>query len=268
MIQINRGKYTEWKPRPGAVETVAAMIGDKVVRYTLDQCVDLPDTYYTTRKVEPTAQQAKLYKELISDGLSLIDADGAIRGMNEAVVMTKCLQVAMGAVKFTKLSTSEDEIADVDCKPKLEALESLVNESEGPVIVFCPYLAPLSYIEQWAKDNKYDYVRVDGGTSQTGRADAFKAVQEGRVKLLLANPSAMAHGVTLTASNQIVWWGLPYSRETYEQANGRIIRKGQERVTHITHLTCLPVEDKVFEALRRKGELQGLLMKLLDNKNK
>ena len=268
MICVNRGKFQEWKPRPGAVEMVAKMIGDKAIRYTLDECVDLPDTSYTTLKVDPTPAQKKAYDQLVKEGLSMVDDYGAIKAMNEAVVMTKCLQVAMGAVKFTHIVTNNDGVWEVDCQPKLDALEDILTEADGPVIVFCPFIAPLNYIQQWLDKEKITYTRVDGDTAQTARAQAFGAVQAGEVKVLLANPSAMAHGVTLTTSNQIVWWGLPYSRETYEQANARIVRTGQKRKTHITHLTCLPVESKVLDALQRKGELQGLLMSLIDKNGK
>jgi SNF2 family DNA or RNA helicase len=258
MTQLNRFK---WVPKPDCVDVIADMIGDSAIKVSRDECLDLPDTTFQKILVEPSKAQLKIEKQLKKDAVADI-ADGVITAVNEGTHMTRLLQAASGAVVKEGIDGVEPETVFIDCAGKKEALDDILESSHGPVILFCPWRAPLDMLEEHIK-GKYDYHRVDGSTNDTARVAAFDAVQEGTTRILLANPHTMAHGITLTTSNTIVWWGLPYSNEVYGQANGRIIRQGQARNTHIIHLVSMSAEAKVYAALQGKAKLQGLLLDII-----
>lgn len=255
------GQWT-WRPKDDAHEIIAEMVGHYAYRLSRDECIDLPPTTYDTREVPATKQQEKIAKQLRLEAAAEIE-DGVITAANEGVHMIRLLQTASGAVVRENIETGKRTATAVDCKPKFEALEDILDATHGPVIVFCSYLAPLTVVERWLKERKITYARVDGSTSGKKRTQAFRDVQDDKIKVLLANPAAMAHGITLTTSNTIVWWGLPFSNEVFGQANGRIVRTSQKRKTYIITLLSMPVERKVYKALQANSKLQGLLLDLI-----
>lgn len=83
--------------------------------------------------------------------------------------------------------------------------------------------------------------------------------------MIVAHPKCMAHGLTLTAANTIIWFTPTASLETYEQACARITRPGQTRKTLIIHLTGSPIETKIYRRLREKASLQGALLDMFND---
>ena len=81
-------------------------------------------------------------------------------------------------------------------------------------------------------------------------------------RILVIQPQAAAHGVTLTAANTIVWWGPVTSYETFVQANARVHRAGQKNKCTVVQLTGSPVEDKLYAALGQKEKMQNSIMAL------
>ena len=258
MTMIKVGQW-KWVPKPGVEDMISQLFAPYAIRHARDDCIDLPDTTYTTIEVEPTTQQLKISAELEKEAAADVD-EGVIMAVNEAAHLQKLLQISCGAVRVDL--NEGKHIHNIDTT-KLDALDDIIQATHGPLIVFAPFTAVLDSLETWLKKQKVSYHRVDGQTSSSKRNDVFNDIQEDNVKVLLANPRAMSHGITLTTSNTIVWFGLPWSNETYSQANGRIIRSGQQRKTYIIHLTCMPVEKMVYCRLRDKQKLQGTLLQLL-----
>jgi SNF2 family DNA or RNA helicase len=89
----------------------------------------------------------------------------------------------------------------------------------------------------------------------------FQHADEPRV--LIAHPGTMAHGLTLTAATTIIWYGPINSNEIYGQANGRIERIGKNRVSNLIHIEGTELEHRMYERLRNKQRLQGLLLDLI-----
>jgi SNF2 family DNA or RNA helicase len=104
---------------------------------------------------------------------------------------------------------------------------------------------------------------VNGDTSSATRLQCFDALQSGTIRVLIAHPQAMAHGITLTNSNITIWWTPVFSHEIYEQANGRTVRPGQVRKTYFVHFTCSAVERYVLKRLGTKEQMQGVLLEYL-----
>lgn len=251
----------KWVALPDAQEKISAMLDGKVIRYTRDECIDLPESQHHTVELEPSKQQKQMIQEMKRAAVTMYE-DNTVHAANEAVVISKILQIASGAVKFA--DGDEKGVIEVDAKNKFDALEEILEASTQPVIVFCPYRAAIDRIAKIFSDEKrYTVQVVTGDTKPADRMQAFDALQSGLIKLLIAHPQAISHGLTLTNSNVICWWTPVYSHETYEQANGRITRPGQTRNQYIIHLTCSDLERKVLKKLEAKQHLQGSLLEYL-----
>lgn len=151
----------------------------------------------------------------------------------------------------------------IPAKPRIDVVHEIIEEAEGKVIVFVPLTGALEHLAA-ELGKHYSVEVVHGGTSKTERDRIFGAFQKHKdPHVLVANAGAMSHGLTLTASNTIVWYGPPTSNEIYTQANARIVRPGQKLNTLIVHIESTPVEKKMFDRLRKKGTMQGALLDLL-----
>ena len=105
---------------------------------------------------------------------------------------------------------------------------------------------------------------IAGSVGKTQRDDIFNRFQNTPdPRVLVANPQAMSHGLTLTAATTIVWFGPVYSNEVYQQACARVRRPGQKRTTVIVHFISSKLEQTIYERLEKKQSLQGALLDLI-----
>ena len=253
MRQITQFK---WVPRNEANDVIHKMM-QPAIRFSLDDCTDLPEQTFITRDVEMTPDQKKAYKEMLSK-LSVEMAGGQILAVNEAVKANKLIQIACGVA----YSTDGSEVL-IDSKPRIDALKELIEESEGKVIVFVPLTGALEYVaSELRKDWSVEIVH--GGTSKTERDDIFGRFQKSdEPQVLVANAQTMSHGLTLTAATTIVWYAPVHSNETYEQACARVRRPGQTRTTVIAHIAGSDIERKVYKRLSEKQSMQGVLLEMM-----
>ena len=250
----------KWAALPNAQETITNRLKDYVIRYRRDECIDLPESQSFTYETDPTPTQKKAISEMRKAAIAMFE-DGNVTAPNEAVVISKILQICSGAVKYTN-EDKEPAVKEIDCKTKFDALKEILDASEQPVIIYAPYTAAIKRLANFFADS-VSYRVVDGSTPVEKRKEAFDGLQSGLVRVLIAHPQAMSHGLTLTNSNVIIWWTPIYSNEIYEQANGRIVRPGQTRKTYFIHLVCSALERKVLERLKSKAKLQGTLLEYL-----
>jgi len=256
MRQVTQFK---WVPRPGAIEFVRDMM-QPAIRFSLDDCTDLPEQVVVTKEVQMSPDQQKAYKDMLNK-LSVEMVSGQIVAVNEAVKVNKLIQIACGVAYDT---TGKEVI--IDSKPRIEALRELILESEGKVIVFVPFTGALEYV---AKELRADWTVeiVHGATSKSARDAIFKDFQQTTdPRVLVANAQAMSHGLTLTAATTVVWYAPVYSNEVYEQACARVRRPGQTRTTVIAHVAASDVERKVYKRLREKQSMQGILLEMMKQK--
>jgi SNF2 family DNA or RNA helicase len=242
-----------WIPKPDAADTVKTVMQPSV-RFTRDECVDLPPLMYETRQVALTKEQNKAYKEMMARMRTEAD-DGEITAVNEAVKMGKLVQIACGVV----YSNDKEELT-IPSTPRIEETRDIVRQAEGKVIVFVPYVSSVNMVAQeLAKDFTVEVIH--GGVNKNERDRIFGAFQKGRdLKVLVAQPAAMSHGLTLTAASTIVWYSCVTSNETFEQANGRINRPGQKMNNFIIMLEGTTVEKRIYSRLRNKQKMQGALL--------
>lgn len=225
------------------------------IRYKRDDCVDLPPTQYIDLPIDMTEQQTKAYKKMMDD-LMLEFSSGEITASNSAVKAMKLLQIAAGWLK-----TDDGRIMKFDSSTKLEALVDLYHEAHNnKLIIFCAFRASVEGVHEYLKSKGLDAEYVHGGVNINQRQKYFDAFQKGSLKILVMQPQAVAHGLTLTAASTIVWHGLIPSGEVYNQANARIIRIGQTKKQVIYHMLSCQADKRILKILKDKSNMsQGIL---------
>lgn len=246
----------QWVPRDTAVQIVQQAM-QPAVRYSREDCVDLPPVVYQTREVPLTPEQDKAYKEMVRHLRTEVE-EGEVLAVNEAVKIAKLLQIACGVA----YGPNGEEITFPD-NNRLAVLEEIIEEAGTKVIVFCPFVSALKHVADHLRKN-FSVEIIHGGVGKNERDRIFSFFQKtADPKVLVAQPAAMSHGLTLTAASTIVWYSAVTSNEIYEQACGRITRPGQKHTQFIVNIEGSPVERRLFERLRTKQAMQGLLLDLV-----
>ena len=233
-----------YKPLPDAEEQIYDKISDICISMKAVDYLTMPERIDNMVEVSMSEKEEKLYRQLEKEML-LPFADGDIDAVNAAALTNKLLQLANGA--------AYDENGNVKLihDRKLDALEDLIEAANGkPVLVYYSY--------------KHDKERI------LQRFNARELVSErdindwmnGRIQIAVAHPASCGHGLNLqSGGSTIVWFGLPWSLELYQQANARLYRQGQTETVVINHIiTKGTVDEKVMKALQNKDAGQELLL--------
>ena len=253
MIKVNQFK---WLPKADSVDTVHKAL-QPAIRFTKDQCLDLPDIVYTKRIVEMTKQQKKYYQQL-KNHMIMQTTEEQITAPNAAVNMNKLLQISAGAIY-----TDTGEALEFDIKPRYKALKEVIDESSKKILVFVPFKHTIDIIVDKLQKDGITTDIIRGDVSAMRRTEIFKKFQEqDNPKVLVIQPQSAAHGVTLTAANTIVWWGPTSSLETYAQANARIHRSGQTHKCTVIQIQSSPIEDRVYSLLNNRINIHSQILEL------
>jgi len=241
----NRTVIFNWDPKPGAEEAIYANLSDLCVSMSAADWLDMPERIDREVQVQiPDTVRAK-YEQLERD-LLLPYVDGDITADTRAILSNKLLQLANGAVYDENGNTHEIHQA------KLEALDDILEAANGqPVLVFYAY--------------KHDRDRIKEHIKSARQLDTESDIDEwnrGKIPVLLAHPASAGHGLNLqTGGNIIVWFGLTWSLELYQQANARLHRQGQEKSVIIHHLIAEgTIDEDVMKALAGKDVSQKALL--------
>jgi SNF2 family DNA or RNA helicase len=234
-----------WIPRPDALETCRKVLQPSI-RFSLDECKDLPDTNFVGRKTLMTKQQEKAFKEM-KDKAVTVFAAGEVTAPNAAVVLSKLLQICCGVVY------GDGTTIAIDASERYNTLTELLEEIGDKVIVFVPLRGVQDWLQEKLKADGYDVASVHGDVSKTERNQIFNDFQHtDNIKVLLAHPKVAAHGLTLTRAKDIIWYAPIYSLEQYEQANARIRRLTTQGKTTVWHLWATSFEAELYRRLRAK----------------
>lgn len=249
----------KWGVKDTAPETVHRVL-QPAIRFSKDECLDLPDLVYVARMVEMTAQQKRFYGKMRKE--LLLEAAGEnVTAGTAAVAMTKLLQISSGSVY-----TDDKNVLQFDISSRYRVLSEVIAETPSKVIVFVPFRNAIELLAEKLAADKVSCEIIDGSIPASKRSEVFHAFQnDPNPRVLLIQPQAAAHGVTLTAADTIVWWGPTASLEIYEQANARIHRKGQTKKCTIVQLIGSPVEERVYKMLDNKIDLHRQVIDLYKN---
>ena len=246
----------KWVPKEDATDRVFNAL-QPAIRFTKDQCMDLPAMTYVKRKVELTRQQKAYYDELKSK-LVLNMGGERVTSINAAVNMNKLLQISAGAVY-----TDEGEALEFDIKHRYKVLREVIDESSKKVLVFVPFRHVIDILTSKLRKDGITTEVIRGDVSAPKRTAIFKQFQTTPdPKVLVIQPQAAAHGVTLTAANTVVWWGPTSSLETYAQANARVHRAGQDHKCTVVQLEGSYIEKRVYSLLDNRIDVHTKMIDL------
>jgi SNF2 family DNA or RNA helicase len=251
MVKISPFKFV---PKQDAVDKAHAALQPSV-RYTLDDIVELPDVVHRTMDIAMGPKQEKVYKSMRENAFVAI-ANKEITAMNAGAVLSKLLQISTGWVY-----TREKGVVALDNDKRLDALVDALEATDHKVIVFAPFVHALGGIAKRLRDEHIDVATISGATSKSDRDDTFRKFQNTTsIRVLVAHPQCMAHGITLTAADTIIWFAPTTSLEIFEQANARIRRVGQKHKQLILMFQSTEAEKKMYTRLRAKQKVQNLLL--------
>lgn len=243
MHQVTRFKYV---PKPTAQGDVYKAL-QPAIRFEKAQCLDLPPVTYQTRVV-PLTSQVKKYYEGIKNQMLIEAAGEKVSAVNAAAKLTKLLQISGGAVY-----TDTREVVEFDISPRLNALMEVIDETLHKVIIFVPYRHTIQIVSNHLKGEGITSEIISGDVSAKERAEIISRFQMSEFpRVLIIQPQAASHGVTLTAANTIVFWSPVMSVETYLQCVARIDRFGQVNKMTVVHLQGSEIERKMYDMLQNK----------------
>lgn len=246
-----------WVPRPNALDVVHEAM-QPAIRFSRDECVDLPPCTYQMREVPLTAPQKKAYKEMLLKLKTEVD-NGEVTAVNEAVKAQKLIQIACGC-----LYGEDKEVLALDVQPRLEVVREVVEEAGTKVIVFVPFVSVVDLVSTFLKEAGYSVECIHGSVSKGERDRIFGAFQRAAdPRVLVAQPAAMSHGLTLTAASTIIWYAPITSADTFTQANGRITRPGQKNNQLVVMIEGTDMERRYYDRLKRKQKTQGTLLETI-----
>jgi SNF2 family DNA or RNA helicase len=248
----------KWAAKPGAKGMVYDAL-QPAIRYTKEQCLDLPPVVTMTREVPLTPQQAKYYN-MLKEQMLIQAAGETITAVNAATGVNKLLQISCGAAY-----TDAGEVVEFDAAPRLGVLQEILEETSRKVIVFALYRSIINTIQSHLTKCNIANECIHGGVAASKRADIISRFQNrpDETRVLVMQPAATAHGITLTAADTVVFFGPLMSVEQYIQCIARADRKGQnsDKVT-VVHIEGSPIEKKMFKALASKVTDNNLLTEM------
>lgn len=234
-----------YKPLPGAEERIYDKIDDITISMRASDYLKLPSLVMNTVVVEMGDKEKEIYDNLCDDMVVSL-GDNEIDAVNAASLSNKLLQMANGAVYGEEQSVHRihDE--------KLNALEDLIESANGkPVLVAYWFKHDLARIKA-----KFPFVREI-------KTDAdIRAWNRGEIEVGIIHPASAGHGLNLqTGGSTLIWFGLTWSLELYQQTNARLYRQGQKNTVVIHHIvTKGTIDERVLKALEKKEKTQNSLI--------
>ena len=228
----------EWKPKPGAEDAVYQNLSDISMSMKATDWLQVPDEIVIDHFVDMDAKILKNYQKLQKESILQLSKDPIV-GVNGGALIGKLLQYANGAVYV-----GDDEVEHIH-DSKLEALAEILEQTSEPVLVFYWFQHDLQRLNVYLKDYKPKTLKTTKDIADWNNR---------RIKLLLAHPASMGHGLNLQdGGNTIVWFGLTWSLELYQQANARLHRQGQTQKVNVHRIIAKnTVDEDVIASLAKK----------------
>lgn len=243
----------KWRPRQGATEIVAQAMQPSI-RFARSDCIDLPECMTIYRHAEMSPEQEEAYNSMYKT-LCMEFNNSQITASNEAIAMQKLVQIACGTPY-----SADGEVVQLPVGDRIDIVREVITGANAKVIVFVPFTSTLDYVADELRKH-YTVEVINGSVPKSKRDDIFHRFQRTPdPKVLVAQPAAMSHGLTLTAADVIVWFAPITSQEIYTQANARITRPGQKNTQLLVNIEGSPIERKMYKRLETKQRMEGALL--------
>jgi SNF2 family DNA or RNA helicase len=247
-FDVGYNQYT-FKPKPSAMSEITAKIDDICLSMKAADYLDMPPVVHNEVMVDMSPAAHATYKEIRKELIVEVGKE-TIAVANAAVLVGKCIQIANGFLY------DENKNALHLHDAKIDALESIISETNAPILLFYTFKADLEKIK-----SRFDYVQ----TLQDNSEQKVKDWNAGKIPLLACHPASAGHGLNLQqGGNVVVWYGLTHSLELFEQANARIHRQGQTKTVFIHYILAdKTIDSAVLAALKNKEKVQDAVFNSL-----
>lgn len=259
--------YSGWNYAPTDLGRTAIeqKISDITIKMDAATYLDMPAVKVTNIMVDMPAASRKAYLELEKDMFTQLDSGKELEVFSRASVSNKCLQICNGSPYEESGSSEYETMHDA----KLDALEDILEEAAGQPVL-CSYSFKSDAERIMKKFKKLKPVNLTTApTKNVG--NLIDKWNRGEIKLMIGHPASMGHGIDglQDTGSIVVWFGVNWSLELYEQMNGRISRQGQTRPVSILRILCRDSIDlAVADAIERKADGQDGLKDALDRYRK
>ena len=240
----NQQVIFSYKPKPGAEEEIYKKISDITISMKGSDYIKLPELVINEVQVNLSEKEMKIIDDMKKELVTKIK-DDEITASNAAALSTKLLQMANGAVYG-----EAGEVINIH-ERKLDALEDLIESANGKPVL----------ISYWFK---HDMKRISERFSveTLDSADSIKRWNKGEIPVAIIHPASAGHGLNLqTGGSTLIWFGLTWSLELYQQTNARLWRQGQKDTVVIHHIISKgTIDERVMKALKNKDNTQAALI--------
>ena len=245
-----------WVDRPDAQEIVASALFDINIRFSLEECIDMPQQVVSTRYVTLNDKTMAAYSTLAEDSV-LYTPQGTINAVHAGAKVKKLLQLCTGAV-YDEHGNAQGIHAE-----RYDLVMQLVQERKHCLVAF-NWQHERNHLVELAEKQSIKYGVIDGSTPANKRKDIVDRMQAGQLQVVFAHPQSAGHGLTMTKATTVIWASPTYNAEHYQQFNRRIYRAGQTQRTEVIRIaaerTWEPdVYEKLETKLSRMDELLGIL---------
>lgn len=262
--QVGRNQHAvEWVDKDGAEEAVFGLIQDIVIRHKFEDCVDIPETHTYAVEFELSAKMRRAYEMLEKTQiLPLINA-GKMNAVNAAIVANKLLQICSGAVYDN--DGKAHLVDDARYELVLDLIEARVSTHP---LVFFYWQHQRDALISLADKRGLKFAVIDGGTSDNERHEIMQRYQAKQYDTVFGHPKSVAHGLTFTAGQSLIWTGPTADAEWFKQGSGRQRRIGQkEKTENIMILAKNTREQHVYDMLLGRNARMGNLLGLFESNN-
>lgn len=239
-----------YKPLPGAEDTIYRKISDITISMKAAEHLKMPKLVTTDYEVTLSEKEQRKYKEL-KDNMVLQLSDDEITAANAASLSNKLCQMANGAIY------DDDKSAIHIHDRKLDALEDIIESMNGkPVLVAYWFKHDYDRIADKLKALNIPFEKLDTTVS-------IEKWNNGKIPVALIHPASAGHGLNLQdGGSALVWFGLTWSLELYQQTNARLYRQGQNSDTVvIMHIAAKgTIDEQILKALKKKDSTQSALI--------
>jgi len=256
MLQIGQFK---WVPRPGAMHEAKKLLTPSI-RFDIKDVWDGPPQTTQQREVPLTLPQKKALADMKRDLMVQIK-DQTITAVHEASARLKLIQISLGAIY-----DASHAYHLIDASPRLNELKAIIEQARGKLLCFVPLTSIVELLYKELRDS-ICCEAINGQVPAQRRADIFHRFQqpENCLRMLIADPGTMSHGLDLYAATTVVWYGPTDRTELYLQANKRAHRPGQRHPVTVVQLTSTALEREIYRRLEANETMQGLLLQMVRN---
>ncbi len=254
MYQVTQYK---WAARPEAYQTVFDAM-QPAVRFKKSECLSLPPVTVTNRQSKITAEQAAAFHAMKKEAAAEVAAGIPIMAANAADKINKLRQILCGVVK----DTATGNYVEIPHHPRIETLMECIEQAAAKVLVIVPFKGIIHAIHREVSKT-WKCAVVNGDVSRVARTAIFNQFKnDPDLKVLLCHPKVMAHGITATEADMIVFYAPIYSNDEAQQVTERINRPGQTRNMTIVRIGASSVEWAIYNMVEGKRVGQESILEL------